>query len=137
MIWTDKTHNFAATTCKHLGRPCPAAVRMVGKLAEAMTKAAPMTAEDFEICGHTTLDGCTRKCPAQFISGHDRIRIYCGVDDSADRDGLERFADAILASDGSGFSSSSLREYPCALAEGLPQRVSNAYSPRPVEAAHP
>ena len=40
MMWTDTTHFYAATDCKYLGRPCPAAERMIGKLAEKMNDAA-------------------------------------------------------------------------------------------------
>ncbi|KIC11952.1 hypothetical protein RA19_04820 [Leisingera sp. ANG-M1] len=121
MIWTDQTHFFAATDCKHLGRPCPAAERMIAKLAEAMTKAKPLTQEDFEITGTSALDGCPRKCPAQFVASHDRIRLYCGVGEDAPREGLDQFADAILNRDGKGFAAGALKSRPCALMEALPK----------------
>ncbi|MBY6140795.1 hypothetical protein KUV26_15245 [Leisingera daeponensis] len=121
MMWTDKTHFYAATDCKHLGKPCPAAERMIAKLAEAMTKAKPLTQEDFEITGTTALDGCPRNCPAQFAASHDRIRLFCGVGEDAPREGLDRFADAILSREGTGFAASSLNARPCALMEALPK----------------
>ncbi|WP_264211093.1 hypothetical protein [Leisingera thetidis] len=121
MIWTDQTHFYAATDCKYLGRPCPAAERMIAKLAEAMTRAKPLTQEDFEITGTTALDGCPRTCPAQFAASHDRIRLYCGVGGEAPREGLDRFADAILSRGGTGFAASKLDARPCALMEALPK----------------
>ncbi|KIC21574.1 hypothetical protein [Leisingera sp. ANG-Vp] len=121
MIWTDQTHFYAATDCKHLGRPCPAAERMIAKLAEAMTKAKPLTQEDFEITGTSALDGCSRNCPAQFVASHDRIRLYCGVGEDAPREGLDQFADAILNRDGKGFAAGALKSRPCALMEALPK----------------
>ena len=127
MIWTDRTHVYAATDCKFLGRPCPAAQRMVAKLAQAMATARPLTQDDFEIAGTTRLDGCPRACPAQFLASHDRIRIYAGVDEDAPREGLERFADAILGpingdtAAGLGLAAATLTTRPCALIEALPR----------------
>ncbi|EBA15911.1 hypothetical protein RSK20926_04847 [Roseobacter sp. SK209-2-6] len=120
-MWTDQTHFYAATDCKYLGRPCPAAQRMIAKLAEAITKAKPLTQEDFEITGTSALDGCPRNCPAQFAASHDRIRLYCGVGEEAPRAGLDQFADAILSRDGKGFAADALKTRPCALMEALPK----------------
>lgn len=126
MMWTDKTHVYAATDCKYLGKPCPAAQRMVAKLAEALSAARPLTEDDFEITGSTRLEGCPRACPAQFAASHERIRIYAGVDDSAPPAELDRFADAILgplsaAGSTGGLAAATLKTRPCALVEALPR----------------
>ncbi|MFW8635392.1 hypothetical protein [Cribrihabitans pelagius] len=122
MIWTDKTHFYAATTCLHLGRPCPAAEQMVAKLAEAMTRAKPLTQADFSISGSTALEGCAKGCPARFAASHEGIRVFCGADEDADPAELDRYADAMFRRGGSAFTAAqggSCR--PCALVEALPK----------------
>lgn len=138
MMWTDKTHVYAATDCKYLGKPCPAAQRMVAKLAEALSAAKPLTEDDFEIAGSTRLEGCPRACPAQFVASHERIRIYAGVEDSAPRAELDRFADAILGPSATanaaaglvtaGLVAATLKTRPCALVEALPKTTAQPAS---------
>ncbi|WP_255731316.1 hypothetical protein [Phaeobacter sp. B1627] len=96
------THDFVATTCLHLGRPCPAAERMLRALAGALDKARTVTREDFEITGESRLDGCEKACPARFAARHDRIRVYCDVAATTDMAALDRFADAMLAPEAPG-----------------------------------
>ncbi|MGR3760585.1 hypothetical protein ACUXV3_10710 [Roseobacteraceae bacterium NS-SX3] len=123
MIWTDKTHVFAATHCRHLGRPCPAAERLLTRLAASMAAAEPVTQEDFEVAGESRLEGCGRPCTAQFAASHSRVRLYCGVSAGADRAALDRFADALLSPDGTALPSARAGERPCALAEALPHKT--------------
>lgn len=120
MIWSDQTHGYTATDCPDLGRPCPAAERMITRLAAALTQARPLTQEDFEITGNTVLDGCPKSCPAQFAASHDRIRIYCGVEAQTPRAGLDRFADAMFSPGDSGFAATTAKARPCALIEAIP-----------------
>ena len=75
----ELTHDFVATTCLHLGRPCPAAERMLRALADALAQARGVTREDFEMTGESQLDGCEKACPARFAARHDRIRVFCDV----------------------------------------------------------
>ncbi|MFW8595452.1 hypothetical protein [Cribrihabitans neustonicus] len=122
MIWTDKTHFYAATTCRHLGRPCPAAEQMAAKLAEAMTRAKPLTQADFSISGGSELEGCAKGCLARFEASHESIRVFCGAGEDADPAELGRYANAMFRQDGRGFSAAqggSAR--PCALIEALPK----------------
>jgi len=58
MFWADKTHFYSATDCLHTGSPCPAAVRLINKLSEALSKAETVTTANFEITGQTRLPGC-------------------------------------------------------------------------------
>jgi predicted metal-binding protein len=106
-----------ATICQHLGRPCPAAGQVVAQLTAALKSAAPFTAEDFEIDGSTTLNGCDRPCPAKFSASHSRIRVYCGVGQEAETEGLNQFADAIFGDSQAGFAAAKLAQRPCALVE--------------------
>ena len=77
----QRSHEFVSTTCMHLGRPCPAAQRMLKALAQALDSARPLTQDDFEISGESRLDGCEKACPARFAANHSRIRVFCDVID--------------------------------------------------------
>ena len=94
---TPSTHDIVATTCLHLGRPCPAAERMLRALAGALDKARSVTRDDFEITGESRLDGCEKACPARFTARHDRIRVFCDVASATDMAALDRFADTMLS----------------------------------------
>ena len=122
MIWTDKTHFYTATDCIHLGRPCPAAERLVRKLAAAMTEAKPLTQEDFSITGSSALAGCPKGCAARFSASHEGIRVFCGAGEDADPAQLDRFADAMFRTGGTGFAAGQAGSCrPCALSEALPK----------------
>lgn len=94
---TSDTHSFMATTCLHLGRPCPAAERMIRVLAQALDMAKGSTDGDFEVSGQSLLDGCEKSCPARFQASHSRIRVFCGAQETDDLGALNQFADAMLA----------------------------------------
>ena len=126
MTKTDQTHHFSETTCRHIGGPCPAMTRMLRALAGALDKARPVTQEDFEICGESILDGCSRECPARFFATHDRIRVFCDVSAEADRRKLDQFADALLSPRSTGFPAGQTATYPCALGEALPKPAHSA-----------
>lgn len=121
MAKMDQTHHFSETTCTHLGAPCPALAKMLQALARALSQARPVTQDDFEICGQSTLDGCPRQCPARFFATHDRIRVFCDVSATAARGPLDQFADTLLSPTSEGFPASQIQEYPCALGEALPK----------------
>ncbi len=124
MHQTDqKTHDIVATTCLYLGRPCPAAERMLLALAGALNQARAVTRADFEITGDSQLDGCEKACPARFAARHDRIRVFCDVTTSADTADLDRFADAMLSTGLDGLSAPP-REMPRAFGEARPLRLS-------------
>lgn len=127
MIWKNDTHLLMATTCQNTGETCPALMRMAEKLTQAMTTAKPMTTEDFEIEGNSSLIHCPKACPARFQASHGRIRIFCGVDDQADMAKLNLFADAMLSSEGSAFVPVG-GPTPCAMVEALPSAHSKAHN---------
>lgn len=120
MFWADKTHFYSATDCLHTGSPCPAAVRLINKLSEALSKAEAVTTANFEITGQTRLPGCHKNCPAQYNASHELIRIYCGVSKAADSKQLARFADAVFSVGNSGHIIGQMLERPCALAQANP-----------------
>ncbi|MFV1490939.1 hypothetical protein VWX97_09845 [Phaeobacter sp. JH18-32] len=120
MNWTDTTHGYSLSTCQHLGQPCPAAERMIARLAAAMGQAKAVTTEDFEIAGTCELTACDRPCEARFAARHDRIRIYCGVSQEADLAGLDRFADALFLPSADSLPLAKLPDYPCGLAQAVP-----------------
>ncbi len=94
---SEATHNFTLSICMHLGRPCPAANRMLRTLANAVASAKETTEEGFEITGESSLEGCDRSCHAKFQASHDRIRVFCGTDTDDELTALNRFADAMLS----------------------------------------
>ncbi|NIZ14159.1 hypothetical protein [Phaeobacter sp. HF9A] len=114
---TTLTHDFVATTCLHLGRPCPAAERMLRALAGALDQARGMTQEDFEITGESLLDGCEKACPARFAASHHRIRVFCDVSPTTETETLDRFADAMLSPEMMSFASAAREEMPRAFGE--------------------
>ena len=116
----EQTHDFVATTCLHLGRPCPAAERMLRALAGALDRARGVTQEDFEISGESQLDGCEKACPARFAASHDRIRVFCDVSATTETETLDRFADAMLSPDMIALHASSSAEVPRAFGEARP-----------------
>jgi len=120
MSKTETTHDFVATTCLHLGRPCPAAERMLRALAGALDKARGVTREDFEISGESQLDGCEKACPARFAASHDRIRVFCDVTPATETETLDRFADAMLSPDVMHVGAASVAEMPRAFGEARP-----------------
>lgn len=120
MIWADKTHRFSATVCRHTGRPCPAAARMMRKLARAMAAARPLTDEAFEISGTADLAGCPRQCAAKYTASHSGIRLFAGVSETADDAVLNRFADALLDPDGRPLTGAALTPVPCAMVDAKP-----------------
>lgn len=95
--FSQETHSFALSDCMHLGRPCPAANRMLRTLATAVATARSATEDGFEVTGESELQGCDRSCRACFQAGHDRIRVFCGIEGNADLADLNRFADAMLS----------------------------------------
>ena len=94
---SEATHDFTLSVCMHLGRPCPAANRMLRTLAKALACAKDATEEGFEVTGESTLEGCDRSCHAKFQASHDRIRVFCGTEKDADLPALNRFADTMLS----------------------------------------
>ncbi|MFS4581066.1 hypothetical protein [Phaeobacter sp. C3_T13_0] len=123
MNWTDKTHSYSLSTCQHLGRPCPAAERMLSRLATALGQARGVTADDFEIAGTCQLAACGQPCQAKFNASHDRIRIYCGVSAEADQNSLDHFADALFNEVPNSRIFPKLSEYPCGLAQARPLAI--------------
>ena len=93
----EETHSFTLSMCMHLGRPCPAANRMLRTLAKALASAKGATEDGFEVTGESQLEGCDRACLARFQASHDRIRVFCGTEDDADFTALNHFADAMLS----------------------------------------
>ncbi|MBT8155352.1 hypothetical protein KMP13_16045 [Epibacterium ulvae] len=123
MIWTNETHDCAATHCPKLGRPCPAAMRMLKALSASMTQAKGVTEDNFQMTGQAGLNACAEGCMARFVASHYRIRVFCGVSITADQSDLDRFADVMLcdASPGpKGLGNLPIR--PRALAQAVPQR---------------
>lgn len=96
MIWTNKTHDCAATHCTKLGRPCPAAMRMLKALSASMATAKGITEENFQMTGQAALNACAEGCMARFVASHDRIRVFCDVDKTANQSDLDLFADIML-----------------------------------------
>lgn len=97
MTSSTETHEFVASTCLHIGRPCPAAEQMLRRLSQAIVTAKDVTQDDFEISGQGILNGCAKNCPARFVANHSRIRIFCDVKDDATTEALDQFADAMLS----------------------------------------
>lgn len=120
MIWADKTHSYSATVCRHTGKTCPAAARMMRKLAAAMAAAKPMTEDDFEISGTADLAGCPRQCAAIYEASHCGIRLFAGVEKNADTAALNRLADALLDPDGRPLPGSARTTVPCAMLDAKP-----------------
>ncbi|WP_416367755.1 hypothetical protein [Tritonibacter mobilis] len=116
------THEFVSTTCLHLGRPCPAAQRMLAALAKALDSARGLTKDDFEISGESRLDGCEKACPARFAANHARIRVFCDVQATTKTETLDRFADAMLSADGGSAHGTSSADMPRAFGEARPAR---------------
>ncbi len=123
MIWTNETHDCAATHCPKLGRPCPAATRMLKALSASMTQAKGVTEDNFQMTGHAGLNACPEGCMARFVASHYRIRVFCDVADTADQTDLDRFADVMLCDTSPGtVGLGKLPARPCALAQATPQR---------------
>ncbi len=120
MIWANKTHKYSATICRHTGKTCPAAAHMARKLADAVKQAEPLTADDFEISGTAQLSGCPRRCSAKYTASHSRIRLFAGVDDTADDTTLNRLADALLTADSQPLSRTAGTPVPCAMVDVRP-----------------
>lgn len=116
MIWNTKDHQFTATLCQNTGLPCPALARMAKKLVQAMTHAHAVATDEFELEGSGVLNHCPTECIARYSARHDRIRVFCGVDEQADLNALNRFADALLGDGDCGFPASSAPR-PCAMIE--------------------
>jgi len=128
----EQTHDFVATTCMHLGRPCPAAERMLRALAGALDRARAVTRDDFEISGDSQLDGCEKACPARFAASHDRIRVFCDVSASTETETLDRFADAMLSPDMADLPARSAAEVPRAFGEARPLSLTRAETSVPM-----
>ncbi|SDE11317.1 hypothetical protein [Ruegeria marina] len=96
MIWTTDTHNFSATLCQRTGKPCSALAAMAQNLAHAMNKAEATTGQDFEIEGEFSLPTCPGGCRALYAASHRRIRVFCGVTETAETSWLNRMADALM-----------------------------------------
>ncbi|UTS81826.1 hypothetical protein [Phaeobacter piscinae] len=120
MNWTDTTHRYSLSNCQHLGQPCPAAERMLSRLAAALGQARAVTTDDFEIAGNCELTACDRPCQARFAASHDRIRIYCGISPEVDQGSLDQFADALFCQTANSRPITCLPQYPCGLAQALP-----------------
>ncbi|WP_293577614.1 hypothetical protein [Phaeobacter sp.] len=124
MNWTDTTHSYSLSTCMHLGRPCPAAERMIARLSSAMMQARSSTQDDFEITGTCQLDTrdakCPASCPAIFVASHDRIRVFGGVAQTDDQTELNRFADALFDPEAAPMVSTDTMSLPCSLAQAVP-----------------
>ncbi|MCG6559969.1 hypothetical protein MB818_17295 [Ruegeria sp. 1NDH52C] len=125
MIWTTRTHEFAATLCRRTGRPCPALSALAENLARALRQAEPMTDAGFAIEGHCEMPPCGAGCMARYAASHSRIRVFCGVDEDTALSHLNRFADALMTPDGAGFAAG-LGPVPCAMAEARPRCVHSA-----------
>ncbi|MQQ09162.1 hypothetical protein GFB49_11905 [Epibacterium sp. SM1979] len=124
MIWTGETHEMAATHCPKLGRPCPAALEMLQALSAAMTQAKPVTQDDFEMTGHSTLKACGAGCQARFVASHAQIRVFCDVSDSAEQKVLDQLADAMFSNDLiPSIARPSSDHLPCAVAQALPLQI--------------
>ena len=93
--------DMISTMCPHLGRPCPAATRMLQALERAGRAARRVTPE-LDMTGTGQLDGCARACSAVFHLSPEGVAVFCGVSDEADVPALGRFAADFLACDGPG-----------------------------------
>lgn len=125
MIWTTETHQFSVTLCRRTGKPCPALSALALNLARAMQKAEPVTGQDFEIDGECELAACAEGCQAFYSASHSRIRIFCGVGETADFSWFDRLADALMEPGGQIIVNDK-RPLPCAMAEArrvLPVQV--------------
>lgn len=116
MIWTTETHQFSVTLCRRTGKPCPALSALAQNLARAMQKAEPVTGQDFEIEGECALAACGEGCQSLYSASHSRIRIFCGVGETADFSWFDRLADALMEPGEQVFVNDS-RPLPCAMAE--------------------
>lgn len=114
------THHISQSICMHLGKPCPAVARMLSALASALHRARPVTADEFELCGESLLDGCARHCPARFIASHARIRVFCDVTDASETEALNLFADTLFHPNSPAFAATKLEQHPCAMGQALP-----------------
>lgn len=121
MTKLDQTHYMSQTSCIHMGGTCPALARMLETLTAALNKARPVTTDDFEICGESKLDGCQRNCPARFFAAHDRIRVFCDVSQSAEREDLDHFADMLMDPRQIAKPAIAIQERPCAFGEVRPR----------------
>ena len=83
MIRKDDTHEFASMSCRHLGSPCPEALRLARQLTRAVALAAPFTEPNLEFAGVCRLQGCARNCEAVFVASKLAVRIYGDVDADA------------------------------------------------------
>lgn len=87
-----------STICPHLGRPCPAATRMLQALTRAGRAARRLT-PDLEMTGTSRLDGCPRQCPAVYRLSPAGAAVFCGVTDATEAEALDRFAARFLDGD--------------------------------------
>mgnify|MGYP006999719756 CR=1 FL=1 len=133
MNWTDTTHRYSLSNCQYLGRPCPAAERMLSRLTTALGQARTVTTDNFEIAGNCELTACDRPCQARFSASHDRIRIYCGISPEADQGSLDQFADALFCQGADSRPITRLPEYPCGLAQALPLSPQPGPAPTPLQ----
>ncbi|WP_238366088.1 hypothetical protein [Mesobacterium pallidum] len=93
--------DMISTLCPHLGRPCPAATRMLRALDRA-GRAARRVTPDLDMTGTSQLDGCARACSAVFRLSPEGAAVFCGVSDESEVAALDRFASDFLACDGPG-----------------------------------
>ena len=121
MIWTDKTHSYAATLCQHTGRPCPAAARVIKQLTQAVHRAGAATSPDFEMDGSADIQGCERGCTARFVASQTQIRLFCGAPAGTAQTTLDRFADALFDMTGAMMASSGASGTPCAMLQARPR----------------
>ena len=98
MIWSDNIHIFTCTNCRPLGAPCADAAVLARKLVEAVRRASPFTAPDFEVTGHGRLEGCARTCPARFVASKAHVAIYGDVGANADLASFASFAASFFES---------------------------------------
>ncbi|MBE1285653.1 MAG: hypothetical protein GJ676_20240 [Rhodobacteraceae bacterium] len=122
MIWKNKTHRFSASVCRHTGKPCPAAARVVRALAQAVDSAGRAASPDFEIEGSLDLDGCQRNCTARYSGNADMIRMYCDVSEQAEATMLDHMADALFSDDFIALPSVPSDEVPCAMLQAQTRR---------------
>ncbi|MEM9440256.1 MAG: hypothetical protein AAGA73_07420 [Pseudomonadota bacterium] len=98
MIWSDDTHVFTCTNCRHLGAPCADATVLAQKLVNAVRRASPFTAKDFEVTGHGRLEGCARTCQARFVASKSHVSIYGDIGADDDLASLASFANSFFES---------------------------------------
>ncbi|WP_071674225.1 hypothetical protein [Nioella nitratireducens] len=97
MILTEQDMSYSCTTCPKTGRPCLAGLKLAKQLAGAIRASGAIVDETFEMTGHGALEGCDGgACDVVYRLCKMEISVFCGVDQGADPDQLQAFANAFL-----------------------------------------